>query len=145
MTKNDPLFKAFTVGFDEMFNRVQSLNTDYSKAMYAFPPYNIVKLDENKYRVEVAVAGFCKNELEVEVKENTLAVSGKSKTDESETYVHKGIANRAFKRSFELADTVEVQSSELTNGMLKVFLENIIPESRKPKKVNITEPVPEKE
>jgi molecular chaperone IbpA len=136
MTKNDPLFKAFTVGFDEMFNRVQSLNTDY---------YNIVKLDENKYRVEVAVAGFCKNELEVEVKENTLVLSGKSKTDESENFVHKGIANRAFKRSFELADTVEVQSSELTNGMLKVFLENIIPESRKPKKVDITEPVPEKE
>lgn len=145
MTKNDPLFKAFTVGFDEMLNRVQNLNIDYSKAMYAFPPYNIVKLDENKYRVEVAVAGFCKNELEVEVKENTLVVSGKSKTDESETYVHKGIANRAFKRSFELADTVEVQSSELTNGMLKVFLENIIPESRKPKKVDITGPVPEKE
>ena len=61
MTKNDPLFKAFTVGFDEMLNRVSNLNTDYSKAMYAFPPYNIVKLDENKYRVEVAVAGFCKN------------------------------------------------------------------------------------
>jgi molecular chaperone IbpA len=113
--------------------------------MYSFPPYNIVKLDENKYRVEVAVAGFCKNELEVEVKENTLVLSGKSKTDESENFVHKGIANRAFKRSFELADTVEVQSSELTNGMLKVFLENIIPESRKPKKVDITEPVPEKE
>jgi molecular chaperone IbpA len=128
-----------------MFNRVQSLNTDYSKAMYSFPPYNIVKLDENKYRVEVAVAGFCKNELEVEVKENTLVLSGKSKNDESENFVHKGIANRAFKRSFELADTVEVQSSELTNGMLKVFLENIIPESRKPKKVDITEPVPEKE
>lgn len=145
MTKNDPLFKAFTVGFDEMLNRVSNLNIDYSKALYAFPPYNIVKLDENKYRVEVAVAGFCKNELEVEVKENTLVVSGKSKTDESETYVHKGIANRAFKRSFELADTVEVQSSELTNGMLKVFLENIIPESRKPKKVDITEYVPKKE
>ena len=145
MTKNDPLFKAFTVGFDEMLNRVQSLNIDYSKAMYAFPPYNIVKLDENKYRVEVAVAGFCKNELEVEVKENTLVLSGKSKTDESENFVHKGIANRAFKRSFELADTVEVQSSELTNGMLKVFLENIIPESRKPKKVDITGPIPEKE
>lgn len=145
MTKNDPLFKAFTVGFDEMLNRVSNLNTDYSKAMYSFPPYNIVKLDENKYRVEVAVAGFCKNELEVEVKENTLVLSGKSKNDESENFVHKGIANRAFKRSFELADTVEVQSSELTNGMLKVFLENIIPESRKPKKVDITEPVPEKE
>lgn len=139
MTKNDPFYKALTVGFDDMFNRVQSLSNDYTKAMYSFPPYNILKVDENKYKIEIAVAGFFKNELEVEVKENTLVVTGKSKEDDLENYIHKGIANRAFKRTFELADTIEVQSTELQNGMLKVLLENIIPEHRKPKKFEINE------
>ena len=87
--------------------------------------------------MEIALAGFSKTDVEIEVKENTLVISGKTKSENPENYIYKGIADRAFKRSFELADTVEVQSSQFMNGMLKIYLENIIPDSKKPRKVEI--------
>ena len=124
------------VGFEEVFNRMNSLAKDY-KAFPAYPPYNIVKTDENKYTVEVALAGFSKTDIDIEIKDNTLVISGKTTSEDPEKYIYKGIADRAFKRSFELADTVEVMSSQRMNGMLKIYLENIIPESKKPRKLEI--------
>lgn len=137
--KNDPFsvwMQSSAVGFDEMFKRIQNVAKD-CRVLPAYPPYNIVKTDDNKYTVEIALAGFSKTDVEIEVKENTLVISGKTKSENPENYIYKGIADRAFKRSFELADTVEVQSSQFMNGMLKIYLENIIPDSKKPRKVEI--------
>lgn len=124
------------VGFEDVFNRMNSLAKNY-KAFPAYPPYNIVKTDNNKYTVEIALAGFSKTDIDIEIKDSTLVISGKTTSEDLEKYIYKGIADRAFKRSFELADTVEVMSSQLINGMLKIYLENIIPENKKPRKVEI--------
>jgi len=131
----DP-WKTYTVGFEDMVNKMQTMVKN-SHSFPAYPPYNIVKVDENKYMVELALAGFSKTDIEIEVRENSLHISGKTKQDDLTQYLYKGIGNRAFKRTFELADTVEVQSSQFINGLLKIYLENIIPENKKPKKVEI--------
>lgn len=129
--------KPFGVGLDEMATRLQQVAMNANKT-FPYPPYNIVKTDDNKYRIELAVAGFGKQDIEIEVKNDTLVVSGKVESDtNTNEYLYKGIANRAFKRHFTLADTVEVQSSKLINGMLEIYLENIIPENKKPRKVDI--------
>lgn len=135
----NPLFQTMTVGFEDMVKRVQDIQNSTQKTLPVFPPYNIKKIDENKYSIEIALAGFTKNEIEVELKDNQLTISGKVNSDEPENFLYKGIANRAFKRSFELADTIEIQETKLLNGMLKIFLENIIPEHKKPQKIEIEE------
>lgn len=129
--------RPYTVGFDDVFSRFDQLAKTTVKS-FGYPPYNILKVDENKYVIELAVAGFAKQDIELELKENTLVVTGKINTnDNSSEYLYKGIADRAFTRTFNLADTVEIKNAEYFNGMLKVWLENIIPESRKPKKIDI--------
>jgi len=118
-----------------------------SKAIPGYPPYNILKVDENKYCIEMAVAGFGKQNLDIEVADSILTITGNFKSSEESdkenknpiTYLYKGIADRAFSRKFTLADTVEVKNAELINGMLRLILENIIPEEKKPKKVEISE------
>jgi molecular chaperone IbpA len=103
-----------------------------------------MKVDENKYVIGMAVAGFAKQNLEIEVANSVLTIKGGLTVDDmaqesvaNTQYIYKGIADRAFTRKMHLADTVVVQNAELINGMLRVFLENIIPESQKPQKVNI--------
>lgn len=130
-----PELKPFLVGFDDLFNQFDSLTRIQKTTGY--PPYNIAKVDENKYVIEMAVAGFAKTELHMELKDNTLVVSGKTTSDPSSNYLYKGIADRSFTRTFSLADTVEIKNAELINGMLKIWLENIIPESKKPKQIDI--------
>ena len=128
-------YRAFTVGFDDAVKRLDSL-TKTAKTV-GYPPYNIAKVDDNKYVIELAVAGFAKQDVEVELKENTLVISGKMKLNPETEYLYKGIADRAFTRTFSLADTVEIKNAQLINGMLKVWLENIIPDHKKPRKIDI--------
>lgn len=137
-------FDKFFIGHDGLTKRLQEAAELVQKTTN-YPPYNIVKVDDNKYVIELAVAGFGKHNLELELQDGTLTISGKSNVDDLEklgldtAYLYKGIADRTFTRKFTLADTVEIKNAELVNGMLKVWLENIIPDHKKPKKIDITD------
>lgn len=128
-----------TVGFDEILKRLATVSENLPK-ISAYPPYNIVKVDDNKYVIEIAVAGFGKQDLEIELKEGVLTVKGNiDAKDTAFDFLYKGIADRAFTRSFTLADTVEVKNADLINGMLKIWLERFIPEEKKAKKIDIND------
>jgi molecular chaperone IbpA len=130
----------FFVGFDDSFNRLAKLHDEVAKNIPNYPPYNIKKVEDNKYVVELAVAGFAKTDVEITFEDGKLIVAGKAADDnENENFLYKGIANRAFNRTFVLNDQVEIQNAEMLNGMLKIFLERIIPEHKKPKKIEINE------
>jgi molecular chaperone IbpA len=105
----------------------------------AYPPYNIERTGENHYRITLAVAGFAEKDLEVEVREGVLTVQGKrAEEKEGETaYLHRGIAGRAFERRFQLAENVEVKGARLENGLLHVDLERVVPEEKKPRRIQI--------
>ena len=143
---NTSNFDKFFVGADQMVKNFAKAHEMASKAIPGYPPYNIVKVDENKYCIEMAVAGFGKQNIDIEVANGTLTITGGIKSveelDEEDknpvSYLYKGIADRTFSRKFTLADTVEVKNAELINGMLKLWLENIIPDEKKPKKVEIS-------
>jgi molecular chaperone IbpA len=136
-----PSFDKFFVGYEPMLKRFEEAQTTLAKVIPNYPPYNIVKVDDNKYVIEMAVAGFGKHNLDLEFQDGTLVISGNSAlgNDEDNEYLYKGIADRSFTRKFSLADTVEIKGADLVNGMLKVWLENIIPDSKKPKKIDITD------
>jgi molecular chaperone IbpA len=135
-----PNFDKYFVGFEPMIKRFEEANQTLAKVIPNYPPYNIAKIDDNKYVIEMAVAGFGKHNLDLEFQDGTLVISGNSAVGNEEgEYVYKGIADRAFTRKFSLADTVEIKNAELVNGMLKIWLENIIPDSKKPKKIDITD------
>lgn len=118
-------FDKFFVGFDDQFDKLAKLQQDFAKNVPNYPPYNIKKLADNKYVIEVAIAGFSQSDVEVTIDGNKLTVTGKT-TDDTETdYLFKGIANRAFTRTFALADKIEVESAEMVNGMLKIALDKL--------------------
>ncbi|OYX44131.1 MAG: heat-shock protein [Rhodobacterales bacterium 32-67-9] len=131
-----PLYRA-TVGFDriaDMMDRV--LSADVAQPTY--PPYNIEKTDENAYRISIAVAGFSGDELSVDVKDGALIVSARKNADEAEkTYLHRGIATRAFERRFALADHVKVTGATHADGMLHIDLVREVPEALKPRRIEI--------
>ena len=131
-------FDRFFVGFDDQFNRLSKIHDDLTKAIPNYPPYNIKKTGDNTYVIEMAVAGFAKQDIEIELADGKMIIKGNVQNDEAEdAFLFKGIANRAFTRSFALEDTVEVKDAAMMNGMLKVFLERIIPEHKKPKKIEV--------
>jgi len=141
---NSPSFSKLFIGADKMFQTLGKVHEESLKNLPSYPPYNIVKVDENNYVIELAVAGFGKQNIDIEIANNTLVIKGGLTLDQLDpttpmTYLYKGIADRAFTRKFTLADTVEVKNAELINGMLKLWLENIIPEEKKPKKVDIVD------
>jgi molecular chaperone IbpA len=128
-----------TLGFERFFDDVERLlSTDVQKVSTSFPPHNILKLDDNRYVVELAVAGFSKDEIEIEVADGTLTIKGekKEKLDELQ-YLHRGIGTRSFTKTLTVADTIEVKGAEFKDGILKIGLENIIPEHKKPRKIEI--------
>ena len=132
-----PLFRA-TVGFDRMADLLDRvLTTEVNQPTY--PPYNIEKTDENAYRISIAVAGFSAEELHVEVKENALFVSARKAEDEDagRTFLHRGIATRAFERRFHLADHVRVTGATHADGMLHIELAREVPEALKPRRIEI--------
>jgi molecular chaperone IbpA len=128
----------FFVGFDEQFKTLQKLHDDVTKNIPNYPPYNIKKIDDTHYVVEMAVAGFGQSDIEIEIDGGKLTVRGNiTAEDKEDSFIHRGIANRAFTRSFALNDEVEVKDAELFNGMLKIALERLIPEAKKPKKISV--------
>ena len=128
----------FLIGFDEQYNRLQKFHDDMTKNIPNYPPYNIIKIDENHYTIELAVAGFGQSDIDIEMENGKLTVRGNIKADEAaDNFLFRGIANRAFTRAFALNDEVEVRDAELFNGMLKIFLERLTPETKKPKKIAV--------
>lgn len=128
----------FFVGFDDQFNRMAKLHDEVTKNIPNYPPYNIKKTDDNTYVIELAVAGFAKQDIEIELADNKMLIRGNTQTAEEEgNFLFKGIAARNFTRTFALDDQIEVKDAEVLNGMLRVFLERIIPDHKKPRKVEI--------
>jgi len=132
-----PLYRS-TVGFDRVFSLLDSFGND--GGVPGYPPYNIERTGENAYRISVAVAGFTDKELNLEVKENVLTIHGEKNAAEKKQegeVLYQGIAARAFERTFQLADHVEIRGANLENGLLHVDLVREIPESKKPRKIVI--------
>jgi len=134
-----PKFDKFFIGHDKFFAKVQeAVEHAANTAAAAYPPINIKKTDDNKYLLEMAVAGFGKNSIELTLEQNKLRIAGKAEaSDETTEYLYKGISTRPFERTFMLNDDVVVNNAQYVNGLLKVWLEHIIPEEKKPKKIDI--------
>lgn len=131
-----PFYRS-TVGFDRLFNRLDSLVAQEAKT---YPPYNIEKLDDEAWRVTVAVAGFARSEISIEAADNALQIKGgKAATagNESREFLHRGIAERSFDLRFQLGDHVEVKNAALENGLLHIDLKREVPENKKPRQIEI--------
>jgi molecular chaperone IbpA len=130
-----PLMRS-TVGFDHLSRLVDSaLNSETASA---YPPYNIEKLGEDDYQITMAVAGFAPEELTVTIQDDTLLIAGQADEGEAEkSFLHRGIAKRAFERRFELAETIKVGDAHIENGLLQVDLRRVIPEHKKPRNIEI--------
>lgn len=129
-----PLYRS-VVGFDRL---AALLDAAASGDSSGYPPYNIETVDQNAYRVEIAVAGFKPEELHLEVKENVLTVQGrKAANDEPRRFLHRGLAERNFERRFQLADYVAVTDAQLADGLLSIHLKRELPESLKPRRIEI--------
>ena len=134
--------RPFSIGFDDMFDQFESMLGNGSLAVQSnYPPYNIRKAGKDKYAIEVAVAGFNKDDVEVEYEDNLLTVKTKdvkrSEEKEGGEVIHRGISQRSFARSFTIADDVKVNGAELKDGMLYVDLEKIVPEEKQPRTITI--------
>ena len=133
-----PLMRA-TVGFDRMMNLLDATSR-LDEGAGGYPPYNIEKTGDDTYRITMAVAGFGEDDLDVTVKENSLvikAAKAKAEEGESTTYLHRGIATRAFERRFELAEHIKVTGAGLENGLLSIDLAREVPEAKKPRSIKI--------
>lgn len=131
-----PLF-PYSIGFERMQRLLDAASARADKAP-AYPPYNIETVGENTYRITVAVAGFGEDDLDVTVKDNSLAITGKvTGANDEKTYIHHGIAGRSFRLGFDLADHINVLAANLENGILHVDLEREVPEELKPRKIEI--------
>ena len=136
-----PLFRS-TVGFDRLTSLLESA-ARVDDATIGYPPYNIEKLDEDSYRITMAVAGFAESDLEIEARMNTLSVRGNPAGSQGDhTFLHRGIAGRAFNRTFQLADHVKVTGAHLDAGLLYIDLVREIPEEMKPRKIEVVASAP---
>jgi len=129
-----PLYRT-SIGFDRLAQMLDTINMDVPTG---YPPYNIEKLMDNKYCITMAVSGFDEANLNIDVKENILSVTGDSSKDDNREYLYKGISSRNFERRFRLADYVEVESANLSNGLLNIILVRELPEAMKPRKIEIS-------
>ena len=131
-------FRRSTVGFDRLFDMLE--NSTLGNGAENYPPFDLIKLGDNDYRIELAVAGFRPDEIDITSQQNQLIVSGR-KNEESEQkgsdYIYRGIANRSFERRFALADHIQVRGADLKDGLLAIELKREIPEAMKPKKIAI--------
>jgi len=131
-------FVPYSIGFDDLFQKLFDVGTNSS----GYPPYNINRLDDNNYLIEMAVAGFNKSNLEIELADNELTIKSKSRaneelSDENNYLIHQGISNRSFVKKFTLSDEIQVKNAVLKDGMLKISLEKVIPDHKKPKLIDI--------
>jgi len=146
MTRNLSIFnqlRPVTVGFDNIFDHFERMfdGDVMNIPQVNYPPYNIVKTGENTYDIELALAGFSKNDIDVEYENNVLTVKSIKKAENVQEgnngMLHQGISKRLFSKSFTVSDDVEVKGAELKDGLLKISLERIIPESKKPRTIKI--------
>jgi|TARA_B110000908_G_C10007976_1_gene337220 molecular chaperone IbpA len=126
---NDPFF----IGFDRMIDRMSRS----TPGQQSYPPYNIIRTGDETYELQLAIAGFKYDDLDITLKEGMLSIEGKQDSDDERKYLHKGISARSFKRTFTLMETIKVDNASLVDGILTVFLENIIPEEKKAQKIKI--------
>ena len=133
--------RPFSVGFDDLFDHFNNTLEHTVKQQTSYPPYNINKVDDLNYQIEMALAGFSKKDIGIEYADNQLTIESVFEKDEKEddtTTVHRGISKRQFKKAFTLADEVVVNGAELKDGMLIVDLEKIVPEEKKPRSIKIS-------
>jgi molecular chaperone IbpA len=130
----------FFVGFDDQFDRMHKLQDQWARNIPNYPPCNIKKTGDNTYVIELAAAGFTKSDIEITLDEDALIIKGQTKDDAENSYLYQGIANRPFTRAFSLSESIQIKNAEMLNGMLRIFLEKIIPESKKPRKIEVQEP-----
>lgn len=131
-------FRRSTVGFDRLFDMLE--NSSVGQAGENYPPFDLIKLGDNEYRIELAVAGFKPDELDITAQQNVLVVSGRKKEDSDEkasNYIYRGIATRSFERRFALADHIQVRGADMKDGLLAIELVREIPEAMKPRKIDI--------
>jgi len=138
MTRNLSIWndlRPFTIGFDDLFNQFDHHVDNRSNS---FPPYNIVKgKDDLNWKIEMALAGYNKKDIEVKYADNTITIKSTHKDEDDKDTIHRGIAKRHFTRSFTTADDVEVKGAEMADGMLSIALEKILPEGKKPRTIDI--------
>ena len=129
----------FSVGFEDVLDQIRDISETVAKATPGYPPYNIKQVKDNKYVIEMAVAGFAKTDIEVTLDGNKLVIKGAvvDSSEDPDSYIYKGIANRNFLRQFTLADKVEIKDAEIANGMLKVWLENMVKAQDAVKKITV--------
>src|SRR3954449_3251107 len=133
-------FRRSTVGFDRLFDMLE--NSSLGPAQENYPPFDLIKLGGNDYRIELAVGGFKPDELDITAQQNVLIVTGRKKDEDeqkSNSYIYRGIATRSFERRFALADHIQVRGADMKDGLLAIELVREIPEAMKPRKINIGE------
>ena len=125
------------LGFDQLFNTLTDINPETARGS-GYPPYNVIKKDDGHHLIEIAVAGFSKDDIDLTLEKGILTVTGnKKKGTDMREYTHRGISSRAFERSFTLADTISVIGADIVDGLLVIILENNIPEEDKPQTINL--------
>ena len=145
MTRNLSVWNSlrpFSVGFDSIFEEFDRMLESTERYNSNYPPYNIRKISENDYKIEIALAGYGKEEIELELKDSTLSVRNKQKekvvNEDANVVIHKGISTRQFERTFTISEDIKVKNAELKNGLLNIDLERIVPEEKKVRLINIS-------
>ena len=128
-------FRRSTIGFDRLFDLLE--NSAIGQGAENYPPFDLIRLDDNHYRISLAVAGFDRDEIEITAQQNQLIVSGRKGDDDKVDYIHRGIANRQFERRFGLADFIKVTDADMKDGLLSIDLIREIPEAMRPRKIDI--------
>ena len=136
-------YRRSTIGFDRLFDLLE--NSSLGQGSENYPPFDLIKVDDNHYRISLAVAGFGSDEIDITAQQNQLIVSGRKAEDEGVDYIHRGIANRQFERRFGLADFIKVAEADLKDGLLSIELVREIPEAMRPRKVSIGGAQPKQE
>ncbi len=145
MTRNLSVWNSlrpFSVGFDSIFEEFDRVLESTERYNSNYPPYNIRKITDNEFKIEVALAGYSKDDIELELKDNTLTVRNKQKekvvNEDTNGVIHKGISTRQFERAFTISEDIKVRNAELKNGLLNIDLERIIPEEKKARLISIS-------
>jgi molecular chaperone IbpA len=144
MTRNLSVWNSlrpFSVGFDSIFDEFDRMLESTERYSTNYPPYNIKRVNDTNYRIEVALAGYDKDDIEVELKDSALTVRNKTKEqsidEKGNGVIHKGISTRQFERAFTISEDIKVKDAELKNGLLTIDLERIIPDEKKPRLIDI--------
>lgn len=135
----DNFYRPSTLGFERIFNDVEKMIENLGKPVQpTYPPHNIVKVDSNRYVVELAIAGFTKKDVEITVDNGNLVIKGsRIEPDSTIEYLYRGIGTRSFTKTIKLADTIEVRGAEYKDGILRIGLENVVPDDKKTRKIEI--------